>query len=65
MFIDEGFGSLDTGLLREAVGILCGLTSERSTIGIISHVSELKSVIPCGISVAKDKDGCSKFLSTV
>ncbi|MBQ5319612.1 MAG: SMC family ATPase [Oscillospiraceae bacterium] len=65
MFIDEGFGSLDTGLLREAVGILCGLTSERSTIGIISHVSELKSVIPCGISVAKDKDGCSRILSTV
>ena len=65
MFIDEGFGSLDTGLLREAVGILCGLTSERSTIGIISHVSELKSVIPCGISVAKDKDGCSEILSTV
>ncbi len=65
MFIDEGFGSLDTGLLREAVGILCGLTSERSTIGIISHVSELKSVIPCGISVAKDKDGCSEILSPV
>lgn len=65
MFIDEGFGSLDTGLLREAVGILCGLTSERSTIGIISHVSELKSVIPCGISVEKDKEGCSKILSTV
>ena len=65
MFIDEGFGSLDTGLLREAVGILCGLTSERSTIGIISHVSELKSVIPCGISVAKDKDGSSTILSTV
>ncbi len=65
MFIDEGFGSLDTGLLREAVGILCGLTSERSTIGIISHVSELKSVIPCGISVAKNKDGSSTILSTV
>lgn len=65
MFIDEGFGSLDTALLREAVGILCGLTSERSTIGIISHVSELKSVIPCGISVTKDKDGSSTILSTV
>lgn len=65
MFIDEGFGSLDTALLREAVGILCGLTSERSTIGIISHVSELKSIIPCGISVTKDKDGSSTILSTV
>ncbi len=65
MFIDEGFGSLDTALLREAVGILCGLTAQRSTIGIISHVSELKSIIPCGISVAKDKDGSSTILSTV
>lgn len=65
MFIDEGFGSLDTGLLREAVGILCGLTSERSTIGIISHVSELKSIIPFGISVAKNSDGSSTILSTV
>ena len=65
MFIDEGFGSLDTALLREAVGILCGLTSERSTIGIISHVSELKSIIPCGISVTKNKDGSSTILSTV
>lgn len=65
MFIDEGFGSLDTELLREAVSILCGLTGERSTIGIISHVSELKSVIPCGINIAKNKDGASTILSTV
>lgn len=65
MFIDEGFGSLDTGLLREAVGILCGLTSDRNTIGIISHVSELKSIIPNGISVAKKNDGSSTILSTV
>ena len=65
MFIDEGFGTLDTALLREAVGILCGLTSNRNTIGIISHVSELKSIIPCGISVAKDTDGSSTILSTV
>ncbi len=65
MFIDEGFGSLDTALLREAVGILTGLTSKRSTIGIISHVSELKSIIPQGISVEKGKDGASTILSTV
>lgn len=65
MFIDEGFGTLDTALLREAVGILCGLTSDRNTIGIISHVSELKSIIPNGISVAKNKDGSSTILSTV
>lgn len=65
MFIDEGFGSLDPSSLREAVSILCGLTSRRNTIGIISHVEELKSVIPCGVNVVKDKDGCSKVLSVV
>lgn len=65
MFIDEGFGSLDPDSLREAISILCGLTSRRNTIGIISHVEELKSVIPCGVNVVKDKTGCSKILSTV
>lgn len=65
MFIDEGFGSLDPSSLREAVSILCGLTSRRNTIGIISHVEELKNVIPCGISVTKAADGSSKILSTV
>ncbi len=65
MFIDEGFGSLDPASLREAVAILCGLTSRRNTIGIISHVEELKNVIPCGISVVKDKDGASHVLSAV
>lgn len=65
MFIDEGFGSLDPASLREAIAILCGLTSRRNTIGIISHVDELKNVIPCGINIVKDKDGGSKVMSVV
>lgn len=59
MFIDEGFGSLDPASLREAVAILCGITAGRSTVGIISHVDELKNVIPCGIRVTKNPDGTS------
>ncbi|MBP1560076.1 MAG: AAA family ATPase [Oscillospiraceae bacterium] len=61
MFIDEGFGSLDPSSLREAIGILCGISSGRNTIGIISHVEELKNVIPCGIHVTKSADGRSRI----
>lgn len=59
MFIDEGFGSLDPASLKEAIAILCGLVSKRNTIGIISHVDELKNVIPCCVKVSKNSDGTS------
>lgn len=59
MFIDEGFGSLDPASLKEAVSVLCGSALGRSRIGIISHVEELKNVIPCGIEVKKRADGSS------
>ncbi len=59
MFIDEGFGSLDPASLKEAVSVLCGLTLGRSTVGLISHVEELKNVISCGIAVSKRPDGSS------
>lgn len=61
MFIDEGFGSLDPNSLREAVSILCGLSIGRNTIGIISHVEELRNVIPCGIKITKTPEGGSKI----
>ncbi len=59
MFIDEGFGSLDPASLKEAVSMLCRLAAGRNTIGIISHVEELKNVIPCGIRINKNPDGAS------
>lgn len=59
MFIDEGFGSLDPASLKEAVSVLCGLAAGRSSIGIISHVEELKNVIPCGIRIKKNAAGAS------
>lgn len=59
MFIDEGFGSLDPASLKEAVAVLCRLAAGRNTIGIISHVEELKNVIPCGIRIGKNPDGAS------
>ncbi|WP_425474376.1 SbcC/MukB-like Walker B domain-containing protein [Sporomusa termitida] len=45
-FLDEGFGSLDQQALDVAMTTLEKLHIERLTIGIISHVSELKQRLP-------------------
>ena len=42
LFIDEGFGALDTVSLEQAIQTLVGLTEGNRLVGIISHVSELK-----------------------
>lgn len=45
MFIDEGFGSLDDEALSGAVNMLSALAGEGRSIGIISHVAELRERI--------------------
>lgn len=42
MFIDEGFGSLDSESLTQAIKVLSQLSQGNKLIGIISHVDELK-----------------------
>ena len=59
MFVDEGFGSLDDDSLRSAIDTLVGLSGGGRLVGIISHVSELKSVIDKKIIVTKTRDGGS------
>lgn len=51
LFIDEGFGSLDPESLRQAVRVLTDLTGGSKTVGIISHVEELKNRIGCQVAV--------------
>lgn len=46
LFIDEGFGSLDDGTLQRAMELLARLSDGKRTIGVISHVSELRERIP-------------------
>jgi DNA repair exonuclease SbcCD ATPase subunit len=60
MFIDEGFGSLDQDSLDQAMNAMQGLTEggER-LVGIISHVSELKTRIGKQIVVTKSKEAGS------
>lgn len=60
MFVDEGFGSLDTEkTLPLAYKALVGITEGHKLVGIISHVSELKEKIDKQIVVTKDATGRS------
>lgn len=59
LFIDEGFGSLDGETLDTAMKALEMLQGGGRLIGIISHVSELKSRIPGCIQVTRDDAGAS------
>ena len=61
LFIDEGFGSLDPETLDTALSALENLQSSGKTIGIISHVEQLKDRIPCQIQVLKKGSGISKI----
>lgn len=57
MFIDEGFGSLDTDSLDAALNAIVSLSKDNRIIGIISHVTELKSRIDKKIVVEKSNMG--------
>lgn len=59
MFVDEGFGTLDEDVLNKAINALIGLTEGNRTVGIISHVNELKEKIDKQIVVTKEKSGGS------
>ena len=61
MFVDEGFGSLDTEkTLPQAYKALVSVTEGRKLVGIISHVTELKEKIDKQIVVEKDRTGRAK-----
>ena len=57
LFIDEGFGSLDTESREQAIDTLDLLTSNNKLIGIISHVTELKERIDKKIIIKKTSNG--------
>lgn len=62
MFIDEGFGTLDSDTLNKAMKALEDLSKSNKLIGIISHVNELEDRIQNKIRVSKDSFGKS-FIS--
>ena len=56
IFIDEGFGSLDDATLDKALIILDELR-DRRMVGLISHVGEMRSRIPCRVEIVKTASG--------
>lgn len=56
IFIDEGFGSLDSETLDFAISTIIEQSGGR-LVGIISHVEELKNQIPVRLEVKKTKIG--------
>ena len=61
MFIDEGFGTLDSDYLDTALSALSNLQNEGKLIGVISHLTELKERIATHIEVIPDSNGHSKI----
>lgn len=60
LFIDEGFGSLDSDSLDLAIDALERLQSQGRTVGVISHVQAMKDRIPVQIEVVKTGGGASE-----
>ncbi len=59
LFIDEGFGSLDSETLRVALDALDGLQSMGRKVGVISHVQEMTERIATRVVVQPTGGGTS------
>ncbi len=63
LFIDEGFGTLDPETLNSAMTTLENLQNDsKKTIGLISHVQELKNRIGVQIQLVKKGSGYSDIV---
>ena len=61
LFVDEGFGTLDPEALNDAISVLEAMQNESGkSVGIISHVSELKERIAAKIKLIPTGNGHSR-----
>ena len=63
LFVDEGFGSLDEESLENVMTVLDGLRDGGRTVGVVSHVGDLRDRIPVRIEVRKSPHGSSVVLT--
>lgn len=59
LFIDEGFGTLDDESLEEVMDVLDGLREGGRSVGVVSHVADLRTRIPNQLVITKTPDGSS------
>lgn len=57
LFIDEGFGSLDSDTLDQVMDQIDTLRRNGRTVGLVSHVEELRLRIPAQVQVEKSNAG--------
>ncbi|MDQ6935295.1 MAG: SMC family ATPase [Actinomycetota bacterium] len=57
LFIDEGFGSLDSDTLEDVMDTLDALRDGGRVVGLVSHVAELRSRITTQLEVTKSRTG--------
>jgi exonuclease SbcC len=66
IFIDEGFGNLDEEALVQALETIIDLQGSTSrTVGIISHVEEVKRLVPLGFNIKSSRHGSKITAQTV
>lgn len=63
LFIDEGFGTLDDVSLEQAINTLKGLSQKNRTLGIISHVPQLKEEIYAKLEITTSPNGSDAAFS--
>ncbi|MFB7247156.1 SMC family ATPase [Streptomyces populi] len=57
LFIDEGFGSLDDQTLDEVLDVLDSLRERDRSVGIVSHVGDLRRRVHAQLEVVKGRTG--------
>ena len=65
LFVDEGFGTLDADTLDDVMDRLDGLRAGGRTVGVVSHVSELRTRIPTQVHVDKGRSGSTVGTATL
>ncbi|MDQ2700407.1 MAG: hypothetical protein M3Y23_03655, partial [Actinomycetota bacterium] len=65
LFIDEGFGTLDSDTLDQVMNVIDDLRADGRTVGLVSHVEELRNRIPTQIQVSGGSEGSRLELSGV
>jgi len=59
LFIDEGFGTLDSEALDTAMEVLMSLPGRDRLVGVVSHVDSLRDRVPARLEVTPGRRGSS------